>query len=180
MRALYSIFFSVVFLSAIVLGCSASVDSKSIAKEVVTQYKGQLYNITDYNKFDVIVGQNEKLTSYIEDFKDYMTEKGHERFGANRIRATPLQACNKGKFFLKMTNIEFNTIKEEDDKIIMEYTLILDAVNVETGSNTTSDETGEIILIKENNAWKIDHNRFEVADLIEQELGMKKGAVIKF
>ena len=151
-----------------------------MAKEVVTQYKGQLYNITDPDKFEELVGQNDNIIDYIDGFKSYMTEKGFERFGANRIWAIPLQACNKGYYSLKMASIEFNKITEESDKIILEYTLVLETDNAETGVSNTSAETGEIILVKEDNAWKIDHDRYEVADLIERELGMKKGKVVKF
>jgi len=143
-----------------------------MAKEVVTQYKGQLYNITDYNKFNEVIEQKDKIISYTEGFKGYLTENGYERFWANRIWSIPLQACNKGKFSLNMTSIEFNIISEESNKIIMEYTLLLDAVNAKTGVTHTSVETGEVMLIKENNAWKIEHDWFRVADLIKQELGM--------
>jgi len=151
-----------------------------MAKEVVTQYKSQLYNVTDQNKFDEIVGENDKIISYVDSFKDYLTENGLERFGANRVWAIPLQACNKGNFSLKMKNIEFNRITEESQKVILEYTLVLEAQDAETGISDSTTETGEIVLIRVDNTWKIDHDRFEVADLIEQELGMRKGAVIRF
>lgn len=151
-----------------------------MAKEIVIEYKGQLYNITDYNKFNELVEENDKVINYIEGFKGYMTENGYKRFGANRIWAIPLQACNKGKFSLKVTSIEFNQITEESNKIIMAYTLFFGAVNAKTGVTHTSVETGEIVLIKEDNAWKIDHDWFRAADLIEQELGMGQGTVFKF
>lgn len=143
-----------------------------MAKEVVTQYKSQLYNISDYNKFNQLIEKNENIISYIEGFKGYMTEDGYKRFGANRIWSIPLQACEKGKFSLRMTSIEFNQITEESNKIIMEYTILFGAVNAKVGVTRTAVETGEVMLIKENNEWKIDHDWFRVADLIEQELGM--------
>ena len=169
-----------IILSFVVLGCSSPVDSKSMAKEIVTQYKGQLYNISDYNKPNEVFAQNDKVKSYLEGFKGYLTEEGYKRFGANRIWSIPLEACNKGKFSLNISSIEFNKITEESNKMMMEYTIILGAANAKTGFTHTSVETGEVALIKENNTWKIDHDWFRVADLIEQELGMGQGTVIKF
>lgn len=166
--------------SFVILGCSSPTASKSGAKEIVTQYKSQLYNISDYNKFNEVFAQDDALMSYIEGFKGYMTEEGYQRFVANRISAIPLNACNKGKFSLRVTSIEFNKITEESNKIIMEYTLTFGAAYAKTGITHTSVETGEVTLIKENNTWKIDHDWLRVADLIEKELGMAQGTVINF
>jgi hypothetical protein len=139
-----------IIFSFVILGCSSPTTPKSSAKEIVTHYKSQLYNISDYNKVNEVFAQNDTVISYTEGFKGYMTEEGYKRFGANRIWAIPLDACNKGKFSLKITSIEFNKITEESNKIIMEYTLVFGAANAKTGVTNTSVETGEVTLIKEN------------------------------
>lgn len=171
----------IIFSSTLVLGCSLQVTSQSKAKEIVTQYKNQLYNITDYNKADEIFSlQFEEAVKYVEGFKGYLTENGYEGFGANGIWAVPIRASNEGKFHLKMTSINFKTITEESNRIIMEYELNLQAYYPDTNKTETLVETGEIALIKENDTWKINHDWFRVADLFRQELRMGQGATMSF
>ncbi len=172
---------ALLLLSTILLGCSSQVTSQSVVKEIVTQYKNQLYNITDYNKADEIFSlQFEEAIKYVEGFKGYLTESGYESFGANGIWAVPIRASNEGKFHLKMTSIDFKIITEESNKIIMEYELNLQASYPDTNKTETLVETGEIALIKENDTWKINHDWFRVADLFRQELKMGQGAAMRF
>jgi len=180
MKKVLLIVLVIIFSSTLVLGCSSQITSQSTAKEIVTQYKNQLYNITDYSRVDEIFSQSEEMVRYAEVFKGYLTEDGYKRFGANGIWAIPLRASNEGKFYLKMTSIDFKNITEESNKIIMEYELNLQASSPETNKTQSLLETGEVALIKENNTWKIDHDWFRVVDLFEQELGMGQGAIMKF
>lgn len=174
------ILLSVIFLSVVVLGCSTPVDSKSMAKDTVTQYKNQIYNISDYANVNKVLSNMDETIRYIEGFKGHMSEEGYKRFESNRIGTMPLDVCNKGKFNLKTTNIKFKKITEENNKIIMEYELNLQASYPDNNITKSMVETGEVALIKENNTWKIDHDWFRVVDLFEQELGMGQGAIMKF
>ena len=122
----------------------------------------------------------DEVVKYIDGFKGYMTEEGYKRFGANRIGTMPLEACNKGKFNLKMSRIEFKKVTEESNKIILEYEVNLEAFYPETQRTEKLVETGETALIKENSTWKIDHDWFRVVDLFKQELKRGQGAIAKF
>lgn len=180
MKKSFMILLVFVLTSILALGCSSTVSSKSMAKETVTEYKNQLYNVSDFTKVDDVFSNNDELIRYIEGFKGYMTEEGYKRFWANRIPTMPLEVCNKGKFNLKMMSVKFNNITEENNKIIMEYELNLQASYPETNMTETLVETGEVALLKENNTWKIDHDWFRVVDLFEKKLGMGEGAIMKF
>jgi len=181
MKKVLLIMLVIIFSSTLVLGCSSQVTSQSMAKEIVTQYKNQFYNITDYNKADEIFSlQFEEAIRYVEGFEGYLTEDGYRRFGASGIWAVPIRASNEGKFYLKMTSIDFKIITEESNKIIMEYELNLQASYPDTNKTETLVETGEIALIKENDTWRINHDWFRVADLFRQELRMGQGATMSF
>lgn len=179
-KKILAIILSCILISTIILGCSSSVNSKSITKEIFTQYKTQLYNVSDYSKFNKVYSNMDETIRYIEGFKVYMTEEGFKRFAANRICTMPLEACDKGKFTLRMTSMKLNKITEEDNKILIEYEVKLQASYPEANKTETAVETGEMALIKENDAWKIDHDWFRVADLLEQAMGFGQGAIMKF
>ena len=154
-------------MSLFLFGCG-SANQENAAKEVVRQYKTTLYNIEDYNKAFQNYSSQEFLKS-LESYKIYFTEKGYTQFLANRAGLMPIEACEKGKHNLKVTNIIFDKVTAESkDKLMVDYTVQLKA-DYQSGEKI-ADEKSQVTLVKENNVWKISNDWFYVNELFRSDL----------
>lgn len=163
---------TLLIISVPLFGCS-SVSQENVAKEVVKQYKTALYNIEDYNKaYQDYTSDSEGYIKSLESYKRYFTEEGYKQFITKRTATIPIEACEKGKHNLKVTNINFDKMTVEKDKLILDYTVSLKAV-YPSGEKTT-DEKSQATLVKENSEWKISNDWYYINDLFQTDLNFPK------
>ncbi|AET67229.1 hypothetical protein Desor_1582 [Desulfosporosinus orientis DSM 765] len=167
MKKSYIIFLAFL-MTLFLLGCSL-VNQEYAAKQLVVQYKTSLYNIENYNKaYPDSSSDPEGFFKSLENYKKYFTEEGYNQFIFKKTAIIPLEACAKGKHTLKVTNIRFDKVSEEKNKLILDYTVSLKAIY--TSGEKTTEEKSQAILVKENNEWKICNDWFYINDLFQEDL----------
>ncbi len=163
---------TLLIVSVSFIGCNSS-DQENAAKEVVKQYKTSLYNIEDYNKtYQDYTADTEGFIKSLERYKKYFTDAGYDKFMANRTAAIPIEACEKGKYSLKVSNINFDKVTEEKDKLILDYTFSLKAVYA--NGEKTVDKKGQATLVKEGNEWKISIDWYDINNLFGEDFNPPK------
>ena len=164
-------------------GCaSASTESQNLTRQILKDFKTQLYTIEDYNKANqLLLSSSMEVVTYIKGFEGFMTEEAFQRFAANRIQTLPLVASENGKFYLKVTDLQVNKFTSEmENKMIIEYTVKLQATYPERNTTENAEETGEIAFTKTSEGWKISNVWFRMNSILERELKMRDDAIGRF
>lgn len=171
----YLILLLVVCISLWLVGCGSAISDKD-AKGVIKEYKSLLYNVEDYNSYEVVFETPETLLKFIEQFKPYYTEKGYAKFVANRTPLMVLQACFNGKHNLEFEDITFNKVskKTKENKVIFDYEVKIKVTYPETNTEKIVNELGQASLVKENGNWKIDNDWVNLNEVFREDLKIKR------
>ena len=149
---------SMVFTSTINLG-------ESEAQAVVKEYKSKLYNVS-YNSIDLGVAAT-------DEYKQFFTPNGFNKFTTNRVMFIPRQVAFNGKYNLQFKDIKFKKIfSEGKNKLLFGYDLGINVLSV-NGSNSVVNEIGQVTLVKENGKWKIENDWFNLNDVFKVALTLK-------
>jgi len=69
---------------------------------------------------------------------------------------------------------------EMENKMIIEYTVKLQATYPERNTTENAEETGEIAFTKTSEGWKISNVWFRMNSIFERELKMRDDAIGRF
>ena len=141
-------------------GCSTELSDIDQAKETVTQYMNIIYTVEDYSLFNL--EDFNSYLDYIDDYKSlaepYATQKFMEASIANRLPTWIKKSAAMNEFNLQVSDIEFDQIQQDNDKIYMDYKLTL-SLSYPDGNQEEVIKTGKLHLLKVNEKWKLNHEK---------------------
>ena len=156
--------FLVIVLIAAVVFTSTANQGESEAQAVVKEYKSKLYNVS-YNSINM-----ENAIKDNDEYKQFFTQKGFNKFTINRVMLLPRQVADNKKYNLQLKDIKFKKASStEKNKLIFDYDIVMNVLSV-TGSNSVENEVGQVTLVKESGRWKIDNDWFNLNDTFKMGL----------
>ena len=161
MRKTYMIFIFTLFLILSSCASESSTDITDMSKEYLYKLVNIDVNVVDIGSFseqDFEKNVNDMYVYLDNNFKDYFTMKGYERFINNELYRTRVKFLkNNNITHINNINIDLKLAKKEDNTIAYDYTITYTAESSSGHIYDFSDE-GQLVFKKnsEDNIFKID------------------------
>lgn len=155
----------VIYLAVLTLvGCNESNENnpEKVAETFITEhFTVDSTEVENFNDFlDLLTMDSQELTKAIEAndgvIKPLMTEKAYNILVMNRENLMFAMYCSLNDYTIEIKNINFDEISNEENKVDYNFDVEIKFVsNVDKSKDITDIAKGYLVLIKENEEWKI-------------------------
>jgi hypothetical protein len=149
-------YLSFIIISILVLslaGCKTA--SKQEINNLVEDYKKAQYTVDDYKKLDMSAQAIDPMT---EKCRPYLTETGWNSYQSLRYSSATAQAAIQQKCDIHLDKLDLKLYVDEskDGTMVYDYTAYLKLTSPDTNKEKIITHSGQVMLKKQDNAWKIE------------------------
>lgn len=154
-------FIPILILLIIVFNSACSFTLKSNAEKTAYDFIKDYFTFYDTEKIIDYETYEELGVVFADRFKPYMTDKAYRSFVSNRDLYRIFDIAAKGRTVVEIRNIKLKLREQykEDNSLYYEYSgeIFITPLGDITPEKQSANIVGEIMLTKQNNAFKVTH-----------------------